>query len=175
MPDWLVILLLMGLVIVMIQPEAAHYDWYQGLRRPLWLSFSIWLPAIRLVLQVAFYVSLLILHSRAPGGIWVAGYLLPLALLQASTWCSCRLRRLGLGCLVALLAWLSALVLAILVWPISALAAWLVLPFLLWIPVEGLSECQMLRLNGIGVPREPRRRPRPLVVPRRRRPRRHSR
>jgi len=50
-----------------------------------------------------------------------------------------------------------------------------VLPFLLWIPVEGLSECQMLRLNGIGVPREPRRRPRPLVVPRRRRPRRHSR
>ena len=53
MPDWLVILLLMGLVIVAIQPAPAGFEWYQGLRRPAWFRGHVWQPLLRPVVQLA--------------------------------------------------------------------------------------------------------------------------
>jgi len=48
MPDWLVILFLFELVIILTNPNERDYTWFQGLRRPAWLTFHIWSPLIRL-------------------------------------------------------------------------------------------------------------------------------
>ena len=60
MPDWLVILLLFELVIIFTNPNERDYSWFQGLRRPAWLTFHIWSPLIRLAFAALGLVPYLI-------------------------------------------------------------------------------------------------------------------
>lgn len=146
-PAWLVILLAMVFVSLSINPTAKDFLWYRGLRRPAWFSLQSWTPLLWLVIDACLYVAAL-LAWRASGS-WplVLAFLVQLALIEGYSWFLCSTRRLGGGSLVCLGGWGFGVVLTLVVLNVSAQAALLMLPYLLWCPWEALALWQMQRLN----------------------------
>ena len=147
MPAWLSILLVMLLVALSLNPSRQEFGWFLRLRRPTWLSFERWIPLIWLIIYACFYASAL-LAWRAGTGWWLmAGYLLLLVLVQSYTLLICRSRRLANGTVIGLAGWLWGLLLAQASHGSSALAAQLLIPYLLWSPIGTLVTWQMQQLN----------------------------
>ena len=59
----------------------------------------------------------------------------------------CRSRRLTWGLLVGLFSWLAALLVALQLQPQAPLVTVLLLPQLLWTPLDMLTTLQMIQLN----------------------------
>jgi translocator protein len=78
----------------------------------------------------------------------MAGYLGLLLLVQSYTWLICRTRRLANGTAVGFAGWVWGLALTVVVLQVSALAALLLVPYLLWSPVGTFVTWQMQRLNN---------------------------
>lgn len=147
MPPWLLILVLMEGVILLIKPTGKDFAWYQGLRRPPWLSLASSIPLLWLFIQIAIYFSCLVSWQARENWNLVLAYLVLLVLLEGRTWLMCRSRRLATGMWLGLLGWAYALILAAVLLPLSSLASALLLPYLLWAPVEALITREMRRLN----------------------------
>jgi tryptophan-rich sensory protein len=150
MPDWLVILLLFELIIILTNPNERDYAWFQGLRRPAWLTFHIWSPLIRLACNLGIFLSLLVVHSLLGSWNGVIVCLLVISLNEASGWFTCRIRSLGLGTLIGAFSWVIFLILTIWVSQISRVAALGLVPFLIWTFVDRLAQWQMIGLNSLG-------------------------
>jgi tryptophan-rich sensory protein len=148
MPAWLVIAAWMLLVILVLTPSRREFRWFLQLRRPRWLTFERWIPAIWLVIYLCFFVSALQAWAASGNGRLLAAYLGLLVLVQSYTWVICRTRRLRNGTLVGLAGWLWGMVLAAVLLPISMLAALLLVPYLLWSPVGTFVTYRMERLNN---------------------------
>lgn len=148
-PAWLLILVLMELVILVINPAAEDYNWYQQLRRPAWLRQFIWDPLRWLLIAAALYLSALSSWQATRSAVVVGLYLLLQALLAGHSWLLCRSRSLRAGSIVLLLAWGYglALALALAIQQVSIPAALLLLPLLIWAPLQALALEQMRRLN----------------------------
>ncbi|MEI6032271.1 MAG: tryptophan-rich sensory protein [Synechococcaceae cyanobacterium ELA739] len=147
MPPWLLILVLMEGVIVLINPTRKDFAWYQGLRRPEWVTFSAFIPLIWLLIHACFYLSALISWGIRSSWTLVFAYVLLLILVESYTWLMCCSRRLSAGTLLCLIGWSYGLILTLLVLTIAPSAALLMLPYLLWTPVEALITWQMRQLN----------------------------
>ena len=147
MPPWLLILILMEAVILLINPTRKDFAWYQGLRRPRWVSFSTSIPLIWLVINACFYLSALISWHERNSWNLVFAYIVLLALVESYTWMMCRTRRLSTGAILCLVGWLFGLLLSTALFTVSLLAALLMLPYLVWAPVEALITWEMRRLN----------------------------
>jgi tryptophan-rich sensory protein len=146
-PPWLLILVLMEGVIVLINPTRKDFAWYQGLRHPEWVTFSAFIPLIWLLIHACFYLSALISWGIRSSWTLVFAYVLLLILVESYTWLMCRSRRLSAGTLLCLIGWSYGLILTLLVLTIAPSAALLMLPYLLWTPVEALITWQMRQLN----------------------------
>ncbi|MEB3361252.1 MAG: tryptophan-rich sensory protein [Synechococcaceae cyanobacterium] len=149
MPAWLLILILMELVIVVINPDPKDYLWYRGLRRPHWLRFFIWIPLIWLVISAGLYFSALLSWESSNSLLLLLSYLLLLAVLESHTWLLCSYRNLRLGAGVLLVGWIYALVLAIslLLRDSTGMASQLLLPLLIWAPIEAYALERMRLIN----------------------------
>lgn len=147
MPPWLLILILLEAVILLINPSSKDFAWYQGLRRPPWVPFTSSIPLIWLLIHIGFYFSCLVSWQARNNWNLVLAFILLLVLVQGYTWLMCRRRRLATGALVCLLAWAYALLLALALLSVSRLASALLLPFLLWAPMEALIIWDMRRFN----------------------------
>lgn len=147
MPPWLLILILMEGVILLINPTRKDFAWYQGLRRPPWMPFASSIPLIWLLIHIGFYFSSLVSWQARNNWNLVLAYIVLLVLVEGYTWLMCRSRRLATGTLLCLLGWAYGLILAAALLPISLLAASLLIPYLLWAPVEALITWDMRRLN----------------------------
>ncbi|MEI7667343.1 MAG: tryptophan-rich sensory protein [Synechococcaceae cyanobacterium ELA263] len=147
MPPWLLILILMEGVILLINPTRKDFAWYQGLRRPPWVTFSAFIPVVWLLIHACFYVSALISWSVRSSWNLVLAYVLLLALVEGYTWLMCRSRRLSAGTILCLVGWSYGLILTLLLISISPSSALLMLPFLCWTPLEALITWQMRQLN----------------------------
>lgn len=150
MPAWLVIFLLFELIIILTNPNERDYSWLQGLRRPIWLTFHIWSPLIRLACYLGIYLSLLLVHNLLGNWNGVIVYFVVLALNELSVWVTCRMRSLSLGTLIGAIAWLIFLILTIGVAHISSNAALGLLPYLIWTFFDHLAQWQMIALNSVG-------------------------
>jgi tryptophan-rich sensory protein len=148
MPAWLVIAAWMVLVILVLTPSRREFRWFLQLRRPRWLTFERWIPAIWLVIYLCFFASALQAWAASGSGRLLAAYLGLLVLVQSYTWVICRTRRLRYGTLVGLAGWLWGMVLAAALLPISRPAALLLVPYLLWSPVGTFVTYRMERLNN---------------------------
>lgn len=147
MPPWLLILILMEAVILLINPTRRDFAWYQGLRRPTWVRFSTSIPLIWLLIIACFYVSALASWQASRNWNLVLAYILLLVLVEGYTWMMCRTRRLSTGTLLCLVGWLYGLLLAAVLLSVSPLGSLLLLPYLLWAPVEALITWDMRRIN----------------------------
>lgn len=146
-PPWLLILILMEAVILLINPTRKDFAWYQGLRRPTWVGFSSSIPLIWLLIHASFYFSALVSWQVRSSWNLVLAYLLLLVLVEGYTWMMCRTRRLATGTLLCLAGWLFGLLMALSLLSVSSLAASLLLPYLLWAPLEALITWDMRRIN----------------------------
>lgn len=150
LPAWLLILILMEVVIVAINPSPKDYWWYRGLRRPAWLRFFLWIPLIWLVISACIYFSALIAWETSNNS-WLLMliYLALLAVLEGHTWLLCRYRNLRLGAAVLLIGWFYTLILAIslLLNESTRLPSLLLLPLLIWAPIEAYALEDMRRVN----------------------------
>jgi len=147
-PAWLLILLAMVAIVLGINPTSNDYGWFQSLRRPPWAEFHVWIPAIWLGIYFFLYASALATWAARPDWRLMGAYGVLLLLLETYPWLMCRTRRLGLGALVCLAAWLFGVLLAAKLLPELLLSASLLLPLLLWAPVEAWIDWSMVRLNG---------------------------
>jgi len=147
MPAWLVIAAWMVLVILVLTPSRREFRWFLQLRRPAWLTFERWIPAIWLVIYCCFFGSALNAWTASGSGRLLVAFLVLLVLVQSYTWLICRTRRLRYGTLVGLAGWLWGMVLAAVLLPISRPAALLLVPYLLWSPVGTFVTHRMERLN----------------------------
>jgi benzodiazapine receptor len=146
-PPWLLILIAVLVITLVVNPTERDFVWYRSLRRPEWISRQ---PSIALVwplLTVCFYGSALVFWPTAGSWGWLAAYALLLVLLRTPLWLICRLHSLSSGLPVWLLSWMLTLVLALIVRPAAPLASALLLPVLLWTPVEAAIGLRMVGLN----------------------------
>jgi tryptophan-rich sensory protein len=135
-------------VTLAINPSREGYDWYQALRRPEWLRFHVWIPMIWFGIYLTLYLSALSAWGEARSLPVLGAFALVLVLLEVYPWLMCRSRRLGLGVVVCLLAWSVALALALAIRAVAPQASLLLLPLLLWTPLQARIDWSLLRLNG---------------------------
>jgi translocator protein len=144
----LLILLVMVAVGVLLNPGLEQFAWFIRLRRPVWLTFERLIPVIWLAIYACFYASALLVWNASWSWGLMAGYLGLLLLVQSYTWLICRTRRLANGTAVGFAGWVWGLALTVVVLQVSALAALLLVPYLLWSPVGTFVTWQMQRLNN---------------------------
>jgi tryptophan-rich sensory protein len=146
-PPWLLILIIVLVITLVVNPTERDYVWYRSLRRPAWISRHPWVALAWPLISVGFYGSALAFWQEAGSWSWVAVYALLLVLLRSPRWLICRLHNLSAGLPVGLLGWALTLVLALIVRPASPLASGLLLPVLVWTPVEAAITLRMVGLN----------------------------
>lgn len=143
----LVILLVMVLVAGTLNPSRQDFIWFMRLRRPRWLVFEGWIPAIWLLIYGCFYGSAWFSWQASWSGGLMGAYLLLLVLVQSYTLLICRSRSLGKGTAIAFAGWGWGLALMVVVLGVSPWAAALLVPFLLWSPVGTFVTWRMRQLN----------------------------
>jgi benzodiazapine receptor len=146
-PPWLLILITLLVVTLVINPSERDFSWYRTLKRPAWISMQPWIPAAWFLISVSFYFSALSFWLKSGDWHWMAAYGALLVLLRVNHLVICCLRNLVAGLPFWLLSWMVTVVLALIVRPTSPLAAGLLVPVLVWTPVEALVTVQMIGLN----------------------------
>jgi tryptophan-rich sensory protein len=151
-PSWLVIgvvAILVTLIGYLLRPDDVR--WFRRLRRPRWLTFEGLIPTIWTVILICGAWSAYLVWQADPGSskTWwlMAFYLLLEVVIIAYSPVTLRLRSLKAGTIVGGIGFVLGLILAILVFPISNLAALLLLPYLLWSPIGTYTTWEMDRLN----------------------------
>jgi tryptophan-rich sensory protein len=145
--DWLIIFVAMAFPVLAINPSSGDFRWFRSLRRPPWLAAFVWLPVLWLLIELCIYLSALIVWQRLHSLPLLIVAALVILLQESRTWLMCRFRSLAFGSVVQLAAWICALVLVQRTAPIDSTAALLLLPMLLWSPLELIALHQMKQLN----------------------------
>jgi translocator protein len=152
-PSWLmigVVTFLAALVSNRLQSKQ-DFRWFLGLRRPRWLTFEGAIPLIWiLILLCGVGSATFVWESSQHRGLMV-GYLFLEQVILAYTWVMGKFRRLRVGVIIGAAGFGVGCWLAILVWPVSNLAFFLLLPYLLWSPVGTFVTWQMMALNPSDV------------------------
>ena len=143
----LVILAVIVAVGALLNPSQDDFGWFLRLRRPRWLSFVRWFPAIWLAIYLCFYAAALLVWQSTTNLALMAGYLGLVVLVQSYTWVICRSRSLRNGTVIGLAGWAWGVALAVVVLQQSRPAALLLIPFLLWSPVGTFVTWRMESLN----------------------------
>ncbi|MDZ8109603.1 MAG: TspO/MBR family protein [Nostoc sp. DedQUE12a] len=125
--------------------------WFARLSRPRWLVFEPLIPFIWTVIFISGAVSANIVWQKNPGGVitWLLMglYLLVEIITVAYIPLMLRFRSLKVGEILGLVGLICAVVLAICVLPISPLAAFLLLPYLIWTPIGTYTTEELRDLN----------------------------
>lgn len=155
--SWMVIggvAFLVALASFFIRPRDIR--WYKHQRLPNWLNNLE--PAIPFIWTVIFTggaISASIIWEKDPGSIktWLLmGWYLVLEIVTvAYIPATVRLRSLTVGTILGGAGAVLGVLLTLVVWPISQLAALLLLPYLIWSPIGTYGTREMIDLNPESV------------------------
>lgn len=152
-PAWLTIAMVTVVVAIACNRtlNAEDYRWFNRLRRPPWLTFERAIPLIWTVIFMGAAASASVTWAANPGNLqgWVLMglYLLLELVTMAYTPLMCKQRSLLVGTIVGATGMAVSLFLAIAVYPVSLVAAGLLLPYILWSPIGTYTTWAMIRLN----------------------------
>ncbi|HEY9877840.1 MAG TPA: TspO/MBR family protein [Leptolyngbyaceae cyanobacterium] len=125
--------------------------WASRLDRPRWLFFEPAIPLIWTIIFICGALSAIIVWQDDPGSLksWLLMglYLVVEVLTVSYIPATLRTRSLAVGTFLGGLGFVLGAVLLFLTWPISQLAALLLLPYVLWSPVGTYTTGQMIDLN----------------------------
>lgn len=124
--------------------------WYAALRKPPWTPPNWAFPVVWSILFCAIAVSGWLVWEAAGAAAWpaIAVFAAHLVVNAAWSWLFFGLRRLDLAMADVALLWAMIAALIALFAPISALAALLLAPYLLWVSIAALLNWRMIALNG---------------------------
>jgi translocator protein len=151
-PSWLAVGAISFLVAAfMSRLSSRDWRWFNGLRRPRWLTFERVIPLIWISIFICGATSANLSWLAQPGTAptWrLMGLYLALEIVTlAYTPVMCKLRSLKAGTLLGAAGFALGLLLFSLAIQRSAWAAGLLVPFLLWSPVGTYVTWEMMRLN----------------------------
>ena len=128
-------------------------QWYANLNQPAWRPPNALFGPVWLVLYIMIATAGWLVWRQAG----VAGAALPLGLyvlqllLNATwSWLAFRRRRLDLAALDMAALWLAILATILAFQPISATAAWLLVPYLAWVSFALALNVKLWRLNPVA-------------------------
>jgi tryptophan-rich sensory protein len=125
--------------------------WFSRLRRPRWLTFEWAIPFIWIFILLCGAISANTVWQALPNRpyTWflMGFYLLVEAAILAYTPVMCKFRSLTIGTIIGAAGFILGLILAFLVWSLSAWATFWLLPYLLWSPIGTYVTWEMIRLN----------------------------
>lgn len=150
--SWMVIggiSLIVALGTILMRPRDTF--WGIELQRPKWLVFEPAIPFIWTFIFVCGTGSTILIWDKDPGSLktWLlmALYLLLEVVTVAYIPLTLRLRSLTVGLILGTVGFVLAVSLTLLIWPISGLAAALLVPYLLWSPIGTYTTWEMIQLN----------------------------
>lgn len=154
--SWLVIgavTLLVALGTFLFKPR--DLPWAKRLDRPKWLFFEPAIPFIWTFIFICGAGSAVVVWNHEPGNLetWLLMglYLLVEVVTVAYIPATLRFRSLAIGTALGGLGVILGIVLTLVVWPISGLAALLLLPYVLWSPIGTYTTREMIDLNPDAV------------------------
>lgn len=130
--------------------------WVKRLNLPRWLAvIEPVIPVIWTVIFSCGAISAVLVWQQAPGSLktWLlmGSYLLVEVVTVAYIPLTLRLRSLAIGTFIGGLGCLFGLVLTVAVLPVSALAAVLLVPYLLWSPIGTYATRELIEFNPEAV------------------------
>jgi tryptophan-rich sensory protein len=141
--------LLVALGSLLFRPRDTQ--WVKNLTRPSWLVFEPLIPFIWTIVFASGALSATLIWEQDPGSLktWLlmALYLLLEIVTVAYIPTTLRLRSLTVGTILGGAGVILGVLLALVVLPISGLAALLLLPYVLWSPVGTYTTWEMIQLN----------------------------
>ena len=147
------ITLLVALGSALIRPR--DIPWVSHLERPKWLFFEPAIPFIWTIIFVCGAISAILVWEEDPGSLrtWLLMglYLFVEIVTTAYIPATLRTRSLAVGTVLGGLGFISGVLLAITVLPISRSAALLLLPYVIWTPIGTYTTRQMIDLNPDAV------------------------
>ncbi|MFB2938864.1 TspO/MBR family protein [Aerosakkonemataceae cyanobacterium BLCC-F154] len=150
--SWMVIggiSLIVALGTMLMRPRDTF--WGIELRRPKWLVFEPAIPFIWTFIFICGTGSAILIWDKDPGSLktWLlmALYLLLEVVTVAYIPLTLRLRSLTVGLILGAGGLVLAISLTLIIWPISGLAAALLMPYLLWSPIGTYTTWEMIQLN----------------------------
>ena len=147
------ITLLVALGSALIRPR--DIPWVSHLERPKWLFFEPAIPFIWTIIFVCGAISAILVWEEDPGSLrtWLLMglYLFVEIVTTAYIPATLRTRSLAVGTVLGGLGFISGVLLAITVLPISKSAALLLLPYVIWTPIGTYTTRQMIDLNPDAV------------------------
>lgn len=123
--------------------------WYDGLRKPSWTPRPWVFPVVWTPLYLLMAVSGWLVWREV--GLFIVPfipYLVQLVLNAAWSAIFFGLRRPDLACIEVIALWLSIAATIVAFAPISAVAAWLLAPYLLWVSIASVLNATVWRLNA---------------------------
>ncbi len=122
-------------------------DWYEHLRKPAWRPPSWVFGPAWLCLYTMLAVSGWLAWRDSESWLAPATYAVSLAINAAWSPIFFGMRRMDLALLCIGLLWLSIAAMMFVFAPISTVAFWLLVPYLLWVTFAGALNWKILRLN----------------------------
>ena len=132
--------------------------WYANLRQPSWRPPDALFGPVWLVLYLMIATSGWLVWRQAglAGAALPLGlYALQLALNGAWSWLAFRRRRLDLAAWNMAALWLAIVATILAFYPISPLAAWLLVPYLAWVSFALALNVKLWRLNPTAAAADP--------------------
>ncbi|XWK90227.1 MAG: TspO/MBR family protein [Phormidium sp.] len=150
--SWMVIggiTLIVALGTILMRPRDTV--WGVELLRPQWLVFEPAIPFIWTVIFICGAGSAILIWEKDPGSLktWLimALYLILEVVTVAYIPITLRLKSLKVGLILGATGLVLGVSLTLLIWPISGLAAALLVPYLLWSPIGTYTTWEMIQLN----------------------------
>lgn len=133
--------------------SSQDFRWFKHLRRPNWLTFEWAIPIIWTIVFICGAWSAYNVWQSKPNSqstwLLMGFYLLVELAISLYTLVMCKTRSLKVGTIIGGTGFFLGAILAVIVAPISSIAACLLLPYLLWSPVGTFVTWQMMKLNPL--------------------------
>jgi tryptophan-rich sensory protein len=146
--SWLVIGVVTFLIALgssLIRPK--DVKWFSRLQRPRWLTFEMLIPVIWTIVFVCGAWSAYIVWEQTQSWGLMAFYALLEATITAYSPVLLWTRSLIKGTIVGGIGVVLGIILALIVWQISGVAALLLIPYLIWSPIGTYTTWEMSKLN----------------------------
>lgn len=140
---FIVAVLLMAFTGAIFKPGA----WYETLQKPFWTPPDWVFPVVWSILYIFIGIAGWLVWQVAGWSLAIAVWGLQLLLNGAWSWLFFGLRRMDLAFADVTMLWLCIAAFIILAWPISTTAAFLFMPYLVWVSIAAALNLTVWRMN----------------------------
>lgn len=127
-------------------------EWYVSLRKPSWTPPDWAFPVVWSLLYVAIAWSAWIMVRAEGFGLFMVVWVLQLLLNGSWSWLFFGKKRMDWAFIDVCALWLSIALLIALAWPVSQLAALLLVPYLVWVTIAAALNRRVWTMNPEQVP-----------------------